>query len=176
MYVAWFEIIGEYHIFRLLYSRFFVGEKQRKKKNENEKEKKKERTDEGRNVESLAKARASKIVLKYFGFFSIFSANVRDQSFPETGRSARSTGIRVTTECSNHRVGRDHQVRRRKRKKSRMTRWRVTMWDRSTIPVDDHIAAIVERTKFFGSMLTFYELVLRFRFVHVRQLVYARYR
>lgn len=93
-----------------------------KKKNENEKEKKKERTDEGRNVESLAKARASKIVLKYFGFFSIFSANVRDQSFPETGRSARSTGIRVTTECSNHRVGRDHQVRRRKRKKSRMTR------------------------------------------------------
>ena len=55
MYVAWFEIIGGYHIFRLLYSRFFVGEKQKKTK---KKKKKEERTDEGGNVESLAKAKS----------------------------------------------------------------------------------------------------------------------
>ena len=81
MYVAWFEIIGGYHIFRLLYSRFFVGEKQKKTK------KKKKRRKKERNVESLAKARVWKIALGYFGFFSICRTNVRDQSFQLSKRS-----------------------------------------------------------------------------------------
>ena len=69
MYVAWFEIIGGYHIFRLLYSRFFVGEKQKKTKKK--KKKKKGRMKEETSSRSR-KQRASKIVLGYFGFFSIF--------------------------------------------------------------------------------------------------------